>query len=203
MMVSRIVSGSSDASSDSETNYNQLDRIVVQVAETEQLQPTTEILSRMLARRHSGVKDFELTVPELLLKQQQRTKDIFNIVLGAIASISLIVGGIGIMNIMFASVMERIKEIGTRMAIGAKKMDIVVQFLAEAVLISVSGGFIGIFFGVVMAKLIEQIAGIMTIVSFFSVFIAFGVSAAVGVIFGYSPAKRASERDPIESLRYE
>ena len=201
--MSRIVMGSSDASSNAETNYNQLDRIVVQVAETEHLQPTTEILSRMLARRHTGVKDFEITVPELLLKQQQRTKDIFNIVLGAIASISLIVGGIGIMNIMFASVMERIKEIGTRMAIGAKKMDIVVQFLSEAVLISVSGGFIGVFFGVVMAKLIEQIAGIMTVVSFFSVFIAFGVSAAVGVIFGYSPAKRASEKDPIESLRYE
>jgi len=199
----RVVLSSSDASSDAETNYNQLDRIVVQVAETEHLAPTTEILSRMLTRRHSGVKDFEITVPELLLKQQQRTKDIFNIVLGAIASISLIVGGIGIMNIMFASVMERIKEIGTRMAIGAKKMDIVVQFLAEAILISVSGGFIGIFFGVIMAKLIEQIAGIMTIVSFFSVFIAFGVSAAVGVVFGYSPAKRASERDPIESLRYE
>ena len=202
-MMGRVVVSGSDASSDVETNYNQLDRIVVQVTETEQLNPTTEILSRMLNRRHTGVKDFEITVPELLLKQQQRTKDIFNIVLGAIASISLVVGGIGIMNIMFASVMERIKEIGTRMAIGAKKMDIVVQFLAEAVLISVSGGFIGIFFGVVMAKLIEQIAGIMTIVSFFSVFIAFGVSAAVGVIFGYSPAKRASEKDPIESLRYE
>jgi putative ABC transport system permease protein len=201
--MSRIVVSSSDASTNVETNYNQLDRIVVQVTETEQLQPTTEILSRMLTRRHTGVKDFEITVPELLLKQQQRTKDIFNVVLGAIASISLIVGGIGIMNIMFASVMERIKEIGTRMAIGAKKMDIVVQFLAEAVLISVSGGFIGVFFGVVMAKLIEQVAGIMTIVSFFSVFIAFGVSAAVGVIFGYSPAKRASEKDPIESLRYE
>ena len=201
--MSRVVVSSSDASSDTETNYNQLDRIVVQVSETEQIQPTTEILSRMLSRRHTGVKDFEITVPELLLKQQQRTKDIFNIVLGAIASISLIVGGIGIMNIMFASVMERIKEIGTRMAIGAKKMDIVVQFLAEAVLISVSGGFIGVFFGVIMAKLIEQIAGIMTVVSFFSVFIAFGVSAAVGVIFGYSPAKRASEKDPIESLRYE
>ena len=201
--MARIVVSSSDASSNTETNYNQLDRIVVQVNETEQLNPTTEILSRMLTRRHTGVKDFEITVPELLLKQQQRTKDIFNIVLGAIASISLIVGGIGIMNIMFASVMERIKEIGTRMAIGAKKMDIVVQFLSEAVLISVTGGFIGIFLGVIMAKLIEQIAGIMTIVSFFSVFIAFGVSAAVGVIFGYSPAKRASERDPIESLRYE
>lgn len=201
--MGHAVVSSSDASSDVETNYNQLDRIVVQVAETEQLQPTTEILSRMMTRRHTGVKDFEITVPELLLKQQQRTKDIFNIVLGAIASISLIVGGIGIMNIMFASVMERIKEIGTRMAIGAKKMDIVVQFLSEAVLISVSGGFIGVFFGVIMAKLIEQIAGIMTVVSFFSVFIAFGVSAAVGVIFGYSPAKRASEKDPIESLRYE
>jgi putative ABC transport system permease protein len=201
--MARIVVSSSDASSNSETNYNQLDRIVVQVNETEQLNPTTETLSRMLNRRHSNVKDFEITVPELLLKQQQRTKDIFNVVLGAIASISLIVGGIGIMNIMFASVMERIKEIGTRMAIGAKKMDIVVQFLAEAVLISVIGGFIGVFFGVIMAKLIEKIAGIMTIVSFFSVFIAFGVSAAVGVIFGYSPAKRASEKDPIESLRYE
>ena len=201
--MARVVVSGSDAGSNAETNYNQLDRIVVQVTETEQLQPTTEILSRMLLRRHTGVKDFEITVPELLLKQQQRTKDIFNIVLGAIASISLIVGGIGIMNIMFASVMERIKEIGTRMAIGAKKMDIVVQFLSEAVLISVTGGFIGVFFGVIMAKLIEQIAGIMTIVSFFSVFIAFGVSAAVGVIFGYSPAKRASEKDPIESLRYE
>jgi putative ABC transport system permease protein len=201
--MARVVVSSSDASSSSETNYNQLDRIVVQVSETEQLNPTTETLSRMLTRRHSNVKDFEITVPELLLKQQQRTKDIFNIVLGAIASISLIVGGIGIMNIMFASVMERIKEIGTRMAIGAKKMDIVVQFLAEAVLISVIGGFIGVFFGVIMAKLIEKIAGIMTLVSFFSVFIAFGVSAAVGVIFGYSPAKRASEKDPIESLRYE
>ncbi|MCK9304898.1 MAG: ABC transporter permease [Bacteroidales bacterium] len=197
------LSSESTSSTPTETNYNQLDRIVVQVHETEQLTPTTEVLGRMLERRHTGVKDFEITVPELLLKQQQRTKDIFNIVLGAIASISLIVGGIGIMNIMFASVMERIKEIGTRMALGAKKMDIVVQFLSEAVLISVTGGFIGIFLGVIMAKLIEYLAGIETIVSFFSVFVAFGVSVSVGVIFGYSPAKRASEKDPIESLRYE
>ncbi len=201
--MARIVTSSSDASTNAETNYNQLDRIVVQVTETEQLNPSTEILSRMLTRRHTNVKDFEITVPELLLKQQERTKDIFNIVLGVIAGISLLVGGIGIMNIMYASVMERIKEIGTRMAIGAKKMDIVVQFLSEAVLISVTGGFIGIFIGVIMAKLIEQIAGIMTIVSFFSIFIAFGVSAAVGVIFGYQPAKKASEKDPNESLRYE
>ena len=197
------LSGGSDPGQSSSTNYHQLDRIVVQVEETEQINASTEVLSRMILRRHQGVKDFEITVPELLLKQQQRTKDIFNIVLGAIASISLVVGGIGIMNIMFASVMERIKEIGTRMAIGAKKMDIVVQFLSEAILISVSGGFIGVFLGVVLSRLINEIAGILTIVSPFSVIIAFGVSAAVGVIFGYSPAKRASERDPIESLRYE
>ncbi len=198
-----VSGGGSDPGQSSSTNYHQLDRIVVQVDETENIQPSTEVLSRMILRRHQGVKDFEITVPELLLKQQQRTKDIFNIVLGAIASISLVVGGIGIMNIMFASVMERIKEIGTRMAIGAKKMDIVVQFLSEAVLISVTGGLIGIFLGVILSRLINEIAGILTIVSPFSVIIAFGVSAAVGVIFGYSPAKRASERDPIESLRYE
>ena len=194
---------SSSANGNTSSNYNQLDRIVVQVKESEQLQTTTDILSRMFNRRHLTVNDYEITVPELLLKQQQRTKDIFNIVLGAIASISLIVGGIGIMNIMFASVMERIKEIGTRMAIGAKKKDIVIQFLAEAVLISVSGGLVGIFLGIFLAEAIERIAGVLTIVSPGAVLVAFIVSASVGVIFGYSPAKRASERDPIESLRYE
>ncbi len=185
------------------SNYHQLDKIVVQVNESAELTPSTEFLSRMLFRRHQGVKDYEITVPELLLKQEQRTKDIFNIVLGAIASISLLVGGIGIMNIMFASVMERIKEIGTRMAIGARKTDIVVQFLAEAILISVSGGLIGVILGIVLSKLINEFADIMTIVSPFSVAIAFLVSASVGIIFGYSPAKRASEKDPIESLRHE
>jgi putative ABC transport system permease protein len=157
----------------------------------------------MLFRRHQEVKDYEITVPELLLKQEQRTKDIFNIVLGAIASISLLVGGIGIMNIMFASVMERIKEIGTRMAIGAKKTDIIVQFLSEAVLISVTGGLIGVIVGIVISKLITELAGILTIISPFSVIISFFVSASIGIIFGYAPAKRASEKDPIESLRYE
>jgi putative ABC transport system permease protein len=202
-MMSFSMNSSSDPNQSTSSNYNQLDRIVVQVEETTQLNASTEVLSRMMLRRHSGVKDYEITVPELLLKQQQRTKDVFNIVLGAIASISLVVGGIGIMNIMFASVMERIKEIGTRMAIGAKKMDIVVQFLSEAILISVTGGFIGVFLGVVISKIINEVADILTIVSPFSVIVAFGVSAAVGVIFGYAPAKRASERDPIESLRYE
>jgi putative ABC transport system permease protein len=185
------------------SNYHQLDKIVVQVDETEHLSSTAEIIGRMLLRRHSDVKDFEVTIPELLLKQQQRTRDIFNLVLGAIASISLIVGGIGIMNIMFASVMERIKEIGTRQAIGATRIDIIVQFLSEAVLISVSGGLIGVILGVILSNLITRFADISTIVSFSSVMIAFFVSASVGVIFGYAPAKRASEKDPIESLRYE
>jgi putative ABC transport system permease protein len=186
-----------------ESNYHQLDKIIVQVNDSEELTPATELLGRLLLRRHQEVKDFEITVPELLLKQEQRTKDVFNIVLGAIASISLVVGGIGIMNIMFASVMERIREIGTRLAIGAKKQDIVVQFLAEAVLISVSGGIIGVILGIVAARLINEFSGILTIISPFSVLIAFFVSASVGIIFGYSPAKRASEKDPIESLRYE
>ena len=193
----------STSTSETSKNYHQLDRIVVQVHESEQITPSVEFLSRMLLRRHSDVKDFEITVPELLLKQQQRTKEIFNIVLGAIAGISLLVGGIGIMNIMFASVMERIKEIGTRMAIGAKKTDIVVQFLAEAVLISVTGGLIGVILGVIASWLITKIADILTIVSFMSVVVSFFVSATIGIIFGYSPAKRASEKDPIESLRYE
>jgi len=184
-------------------NYNQLDRIIVQVNESSELNPSTDLIARLLMRRHEEVKDFEITVPELLLKQEQRTKDIFNIVLGAIASISLLVGGIGIMNIMFASVMERIKEIGTRLAIGAQKRDIVVQFLAEAVLISVSGGLLGVFIGIMASWLITKFADILTLVTPISVVISFAVSASVGVIFGYSPAKRASERDPIESLRYE
>ncbi|MBN2272961.1 MAG: ABC transporter permease [Bacteroidales bacterium] len=186
-----------------EGNYHQLDRIIVQVYETQQLSPAAEVLSRMMHRRHMQVKDYEITIPEMLLKQEQRTKDVFNIVLGAIASIALIVGGIGIMNIMFASVMERIKEIGTRMAIGAKKTDIVVQFLSEAVLISVTGGLIGVMLGIILAEAIEKIFDIRTIVTLSSVMIAFVVSASVGIIFGYSPAKRASEKDPIESLRYE
>jgi len=210
-----IFSRSSSPAQNTSTNYHQLDKIVVQVNESEEIETSTEFLSRMLFRRHQEIKDYEITVPELLLKQEQRTKDIFNVVLGAIASISLLVGGIGIMNIMFASVMigiinimfasvmERIKEIGTRMAIGAKKADIVVQFLSEAVLISVTGGLIGVIIGVIISKLITELASINTIVSPFSVIIAFFVSASIGIIFGYSPAKRASEKDPMESLRYE
>jgi putative ABC transport system permease protein len=182
---------------------HQLDKIIVQMNNSDYLSETAAIINRMLLRRHNDKKDFEVKVPELLLKQEQRTKDIFNIVLGAIASISLIVGGIGIMNIMLASVMERIREIGVRMAIGARRSDIVFQFIAEATIISVSGGFIGIILGVVLARLITQFAGILTIVSPMSIFISFGVSATVGIVFGLMPARKASRQDPVTSLRHD
>ncbi|KAF0199631.1 MAG: hypothetical protein FD166_59 [Bacteroidetes bacterium] len=187
----------------SEDGNNQIDKIVVQVKETEFINQTSEVITRMLKRRHAGVDDFEIKVPELLLKQEQRTKDIFNIVLGAIASISLIVGGIGIMNIMLASVMERTKEIGIRMATGATRRDVIFQFLSEATMISLSGGIIGIFLGLTLAKVIMEITGILTIVSISSIVISFGVSASVGILFGYMPAKKAAMQDPVASLRYE
>jgi len=197
------ISISSSSSAGSGTDNNQIDKIIVQVKETEQLVPTQAILNKLLLRRHQDIKDFDIKIPELLLKQEQRTKDIFNIVLGAIASISLIVGGIGIMNIMLASVMERIREIGVRMATGARKLDIVLQFLTEATLISVSGGLIGILLGLILSKLIMQTTGILTIISPMSIVISFGVSAGVGILFGYMPSKKASEQDPVTSLRHD
>ena len=200
-----IGGGSSDDEEDSSVpvNYHQIDRITMQVEETELLTPVAEITSRYLERRHYDVVDYEITIPELLLKQQQRTKSIFNFVLGAIAGISLLVGGIGIMNIMLASVLERIKEIGLRLSIGAKKIDIIQQFLFEAILISVSGGLIGVLLGILMASLISNIAEIPTVINIYSIILSFGVAATVGLVFGLMPAKRAAEQDPITSLRYE
>ena len=185
------------------SNYHQIDRLVVQVAESEKLNSTADVLARMLERRHYGVVDFEITIPELLLKQQQRTQNIFNIVLAAIAAISLLVGGIGIMNIMLASVLERIKEIGLRLSVGAKKDDIVMQFLFEAVMISVSGGIVGVILGIVLAYLVSTLAEFPTSISFVSIVISFGVAATVGLIFGITPARRAASQDPITSLRHE
>lgn len=184
-------------------NYHQIDRLVIQVDETAKLQTTAEIISRMLTRRHYEVVDFEIEIPELLLKQQQRTNDIFNYVLGAIAGISLLVGGIGIMNIMLASVLERIKEIGLRLSIGAQKSDVVQQFLFEAVMISISGGLIGVILGVTLAYFVSVFANIPTIISFTSILLSFGVAATVGLIFGIAPARRAASQDPITSLRHE
>ena len=198
-----IVADEEDESEKAAVNYHQLDRLVLQVAETPYLQTTAEILSRLLERKHYGVVDYEIEIPELLLKQQQRTNDIFNYVLGAIAGISLLVGGIGIMNIMLASVLERIKEIGLRLSIGAKKTDITQQFLFEAVMISVSGGLIGVILGVSLAYLISYFAEIPTVISFMSIVLSFGVAATVGLVFGIAPARKAASQDPITSLRYE
>jgi putative ABC transport system permease protein len=184
-------------------NRNQLDKIIVRIDTSKYVTSAAEVIKRMLQRRHNTVIDFEIIVPEMLLKQEQRTKTIFNVVLGAIASISLIVGGIGIMNIMLASVLERIKEIGVRRAMGATQKDILWQFFAEAVLISVAGGVAGIMLGAGLSFGIEAFAGIKTIVSYVSVFVAFGVSLSVGLMFGIMPAYRAARQDPVVCLRYE
>lgn len=185
------------------SNYHQLDRLMIQVNESEFLASTAEVIARYLERSHNQVVDFEVVIPQQLLEQQQRTKDIFNLVLSAIAGISLLVGGIGIMNIMLASVLERTKEIGTRLAIGAKKQDIIQQFLFEALLISLSGGLIGIALGVIASYLVSEFADIQTIISPLSILISFGVASATGLVFGLSPAKKAAEKNPVESLRYE
>ena len=184
-------------------NYHQLDRLTIQVAETEKLNGIAQVISKILKRKHNEIVDYEISIPELLLKQQQRTKSVFNFVLGAIAGISLLVGGIGIMNIMLASVLERIKEIGIRKAIGAKNRDIAFQFLMEAVLISFTGGIIGIILGIVVAFVVASFAEIPTIVNWYSILLSFGVAVTIGVIFGFTPARRAAKQDPIVSLRYE
>jgi putative ABC transport system permease protein len=184
-------------------NRNQLDRIIVRVTDSKLVSAVAEVSRRILSRRHNSVVDFEITIPELLLKQEQRTKTIFNVVLGSIASISLVVGGIGIMNIMLASVLERIREIGVRRAVGATQREILLQFLTEAVLISVAGGVAGILVGVGLSSGIEHLAGIRTIISPLSVAIAFGVSLATGLAFGIVPAYRAAQQDPVVCLRYE
>jgi putative ABC transport system permease protein len=184
-------------------NYHQLDKVIVQVDQSNRVSAVAEVVRRMMQRRHNDVTDFEISVPELLLKQEQRTKAIFNIVLGAIASISLVVGGIGIMNIMLASILERIKEIGVRRAVGATQKDVLAQFLSEAVMISLAGGIAGIIVGGILSMAIERIAHISTIVSPMSVAVAFGVSVAVGLVFGIVPASKAAKQDPIVCLRYE
>jgi putative ABC transport system permease protein len=193
----------SNNTAQTEGDFNQIDKIVVQIAESEELSAVAEVIERQLSRKHNNAQDYKITVPLLLLQQEQRTKDIFNIVLGAIAGISLIVGGIGIMNIMLASVLERIREIGVRRSVGARKRDITIQFLIESVLISIFGGIIGILLGVALSLVIKQITGILTIISPLSIFISFTVAAAVGFAFGYAPAKKAAEQDIVESLRHD
>ena len=162
-----------------------------------------KIVTAVLNSTHHNVQDFSVTIPAALLAQQQRTQTIFTYVMVAIAAISLLVGGIGIMNIVLATVLERTREIGIRRSIGARRFDIVRQFLIESVLISVAGGLLGIAFGFFLAWLIARTAEWKTIVTTASVVIAFGVSVAVGVLFGIYPAVKASKINPIDALRYE
>ena len=162
-----------------------------------------KVVTAVLNQTHHNTQDFTVTIPAALLAQQQRTQTIFTYVMVAIAAISLLVGGIGIMNIVLATVLERTREIGIRRSIGARRFDIVRQFLTESVLISVGGGLLGIGFGFFLAWLIARTAEWKTIVTTASVVIAFGVSVAVGVIFGIYPAVKASRINPIDALRYE
>lgn len=185
------------------SNYHQLDRLVVRTASSAMVTPVADVVSRMLARRHNEVVDYQVTVPEVLLEQERRTQTIFNIVLAAIASISLIVGGIGIMNIMLASVMERTREIGIRRSVGATRRDVVTQFLIEATTISFSGGLLGILLGFLISAVIQQSTGILTIVTLPAVLLSFVVSVGVGLAFGFLPARRAAQHDPVVALRYE
>ncbi len=180
----------------------ELSRLNVRVASLGKVLSTAEAIKRLLGRFHEK-QDYEIVVPLELLRQAERTKRIFNIVLGSIAAISLLVGGIGIMNIMLASVTERTREIGIRRALGAKRRDIIAQFLSETVLLSGLGGILGIILGVAIPFAVEHLAEMKTIVTMRSLLIAFTISAMVGIIFGIYPAYRAANMDPIEALRHE
>ena len=182
---------------------DEIDGIYVRVKPETNSIETANIVNAILTTTHKDAGDFNVVVPAGLLEQKRRTQLTFKIVMICIAGISLLVGGIGIMNIMLATVLERTREIGIRRAIGARQSDIVRQFLTEAVLISILGGLIGIAFGFSLSRLIASAAGWSTVVTVSSIAVAFGVSVAIGLVFGIYPAVQAAKLDPIEAIRYE
>jgi putative ABC transport system permease protein len=182
---------------------DEIDGIYIRVTPQSDSIETANVVSAILTATHKDAGDFTVTVPAGLLEQRKRTQLIFSVVMICIAGISLLVGGIGIMNIMLATVLERTREIGIRRAIGAKQSDIVRQFLTEAVMISIIGGLIGIAFGITLSRIIATAAGWSTVVTASSVFVAFGVSCGIGLLFGIYPAVQAAKLDPIEAMRYE
>lgn len=194
---------SSTTANDQSYNTPEIDQLTITVADLEYVSATSKLVERILRRRHAGIEDYEIVVPESLLRQTEKTQQIFNLVMGAIAGLSLLVGGIGIMNIMLASVLERTREIGIRRAVGARRADIMQQFLIEAVAICLLGCAAGLGLGFFIAKAISFYAGWPTIVSIFSIVLAVGVSTSVGVVFGIFPARKAATLDVIYSLRYE
>ncbi len=180
----------------------ELQEITVKVGSIDEVLPTRETLETLLARFHKKA-DYQVVVPLELLKQAKATQRIFSIVLGSIAAISLLVGGIGIMNIMLATVSERTREIGIRRALGAKKRDIIMQFLSETLMLTLLGGLLGICLGSLIPFMVQHFGKMPTVITSSSLVLAFGISAGVGVIFGMYPAYRAANMDPIESLRHE
>ena len=189
---------------DSRSNMkDEIDGIYLQLASAPDTVPTADVVRSLLNISHRNAADFSVIAPAELLAQQQRTQHIFDLVMVAIASISLLVGGIGIMNIMLASILERTREIGIRRAMGARQRDVVRQFLVEAVLISLLGGLIGIAFGFGMSRLIAWLAGWSTVTTFMSILLAFAFSVSVGLLFGIYPARKAARLDPVEAIRYE
>jgi putative ABC transport system permease protein len=181
----------------------ELQKITVKVRSLEQVLPIRDVIDALLRRLHEDKKDYRIVVPLELLRQAKRTQRIFSIVLGSIATISLLVGGIGIMNIMLATVTERTREIGIRRALGAKKRDIIIQFLSETLILTLSGGILGIALGFLLPLLVNHFGRMPTVITGSSLLLAFGISGAVGIIFGLYPAYRAANMDPIESLRHE
>jgi putative ABC transport system permease protein len=181
----------------------EVDQIILKISDDKRIQEAANLAKALLDLRHRKASDYRIVVPEELLRQSQKTQRIFNIVMGAIAGISLLVGGIGIMNIMLATILERTREIGVRRAIGATRKDILGQFLIEAVLLSFSGGIVGVLLGFAMTQAISSYAHWKTVIEFSSIFLAFTVSAAVGIVFGIYPARKAAMLDPIDALRYE
>jgi putative ABC transport system permease protein len=182
---------------------DEIDGIYLNLRESADVPAVAQVVRAILNSSHHGAGDFSIIVPAELLAEQQRTERLFNVVMVAIASISLLVGGIGIMNIMLASILERTREIGVRRAVGARQSDIVRQFVVEAMLISFGGGVIGIVFGFVMSRLIALLAGWSTIVTASSIALAFLVSISVGLVFGIYPATKAARLDPVEAIRHE
>jgi putative ABC transport system permease protein len=180
-----------------------ISEVAIEVANSDQTVAASEAVKRVLERRHAGVADFTVVIPAELIKQSQQAQRIFNVVMGAIAGISLLVGGIGIMNIMLATVTQRTREIGIRRAIGARRHDIMLQFLLEAVLVTLIGGALGVATGIQGANAVSSYAQWKTIVSVQAVQIAFLVSVATGILFGLYPALQAAKTDPITALRYE
>jgi putative ABC transport system permease protein len=190
-----------------ENSYSELrdeiDGIYLNLKDSSQLVSSSQVVRAILDSSHHGASDFNIIVPAELLAEQRRTERLFNAVMVAIASISLLVGGIGIMNIMLANILERTREIGLRRAVGARQSDIVRQFVVEAIMISFVGGTVGIVSGFGMSRLIALLAGWSTIVTAPSILLAFLVSISVGLIFGIYPAMKAARLDPVEAIRYE